>query len=77
MESRTWVSGQHFSMTDCAAAPALFYASTLQPFPDEYDYLRAYFERLAERPSFRRVIEEAKPYFSLYPFADQILERFK
>ena len=77
MTSRTWVSGQHFSMADCAAAPALFYASTLQPFPDEFSYLRAYFDRLVERPSIQRVIEEAKPYFSLYPFADAIPKRFR
>ena len=76
MASRTWVAGQHFSMADCAAAPALFYASTLQPFPDAFSHLRAYFDRLIERPSFKRVIEEAKPYFSLYPFADAIPKRF-
>lgn len=77
MAARVWISGQHFSMADCAAAPALFYASTLQPFPDECEHLRAYFDRLAERPSVQRVIEEAKPYFSLYPFADRIPDRFK
>lgn len=77
MASRVWMSGQHFSMADCAAAPALFYASTLQPFHEECEHLRAYFDRLAERPSVLRVIEEAKPYFSLYPFADHIAERFR
>ena len=77
MASRTWVSGQHFSLADCAAAPALFYASTLQPFPVEFSRLSGYFDRLTERPSFKRVIEEAKPYFSLYPFADAIPKRFR
>jgi glutathione S-transferase len=76
MESRTWVSGRHVSMADCAAAPALFYASTLQPFPQDCNHLRDYFESLVARPSVRRVLEEAKPYFSLYPFADQIPARF-
>ena len=75
--SRTWVAGQHFSMADCAAAPALFYASTLQPFPDAFSHLSAYFDRLTERPSFKRVIDEARPYFSLYPFADAIPKRFR
>jgi glutathione S-transferase len=74
--SRVWMSGQHFSMADCAAAPALFYASTLQPFPQESSHLRNYFERLVARPSFRRVLEEAKPFLSFYPFADQIPARF-
>lgn len=77
MASRTWVASQDFSMADCAAAPALFYASTLQPFPDEFCHLRAYFDRLTQRPSFQRVIDEAKPYFSLYPFADAIPKRFR
>jgi glutathione S-transferase len=77
MASRMWVSGKHFSMADCAAAPALFYASTLQPFPDELKHLSAYFDRLLRRPSFARVLEEAKPYFSMYPFADAIPQRFR
>jgi glutathione S-transferase len=77
MASRTWVSGQDFSMADCAAAPALFYASTLQPFPNELKHLSTYFDRLTKRPSFGRVLEEAKPYFSMYPFADAIPQRFR
>jgi glutathione S-transferase len=77
MASRIWVSGQDFSMADCAAAPALFYASTLQPFPAELKHLSAYFDRLLTRPSFARVLEEAKPYFSMYPFADAIPQRFR
>jgi glutathione S-transferase len=77
MASKIWVSGQDFSMADCAAAPALFYASTLQPFPDELKHLSAYFERLTKRSSFARVLEEAKPYFSFYPFADAIPQRFR
>ena len=77
MSSRTWVSGQNFSMADCAAAPALFYASTVQPFSKESSNLSAYLDRLTKWPSFQRVIEEAKPYFSLYPFADAIPKQFR
>ena len=77
MSSRIWVSGQNFSMADCAAAPALFYASTVQPFPKEFSNLHAYLERLTTRHSFQRVIEEAKPYFSLYSFADAIPKRYR
>lgn len=72
-----WIVGSNFSMADCAAAPALFYASTLRPFPPEYRRLSNYFERLMDRPSVQRVIEEAKPYFALYPFASAIPERFR
>ena len=77
MASRTWMAGAGFSMADCAAAPALFYASTLHPFAPEFGHLHSYFDRLTDRPSFQRVIEEAKPYFSLYPFADRIPKRFR
>lgn len=77
MASKMWVAGQDFSMADCAAAPALFYTSTLQPFPPKLGPLRAYFDRLMERPSVQRVIEEARPYFPLYPFVEAIPERFR
>jgi glutathione S-transferase len=33
MATRSWVCGDAFSLADCAAAPALFYAVTLLPFP--------------------------------------------
>ena len=75
--SNVWCVGEDFSMADCAAAPALFYANTLQAFPSNYGHLSAYFERLMNRPSVRRVLEEAKPYFSLYPFSSAIPERFR
>ncbi|MRW94603.1 glutathione S-transferase family protein [Duganella sp. FT80W] len=76
MASRGWLCGESFSMADCAAAPALFYAATLVPFPEQYHHLQSYFERLIARPSVQRVLEEAKPYFSMYPFASDIPERF-
>ncbi len=75
--TRSWVGGEAFSMADCAAAPALFYASTLQPFTTDCPHLAAYFERLMARASVQRVISEAKPYFAMYPFADNIPERFR
>lgn len=77
MASRIWVASPAFSMADCAAAPALFYARTLVPFPDDYSHLSAYFERLVQRPSFQRVIGEARPWFSFYPFAEALEQRFR
>ena len=77
MASRIWVASPQFSMADCAAAPALFYASTLVPFPDDYGHLNAYFDRLVQRSSFQRVIDEARPWFSFYPFAEAIEQRFR
>ena len=77
LTGRTWVASPDFSLADCAACPALFYASTLLPFPADCRHLQGYFERLTQRPSFQRVIDEARPYFSLYPFAEAIPERFR
>jgi len=77
LTARTWMTGDDFSMADCAAAPALFFGSTLEPIPERYGHLNGYFERLINRPSFARVIDEAKPYFSFYPFADSIPKRFR
>jgi len=77
LTGRTWIAGDDFSMADCAAAPALFYAATLVPFADGQVNLRAYFERLMARASVRRVLDEAKPYFAMYPFAEAIPARFR
>ena len=74
--SLPWAAGQGFSMADCAAVPALFYAHTLEPFHQQHVHLRAYFDKLMDRPSVRRVLFEAKPYFPMYPFHSAIPARF-
>jgi glutathione S-transferase len=61
-----WAMGDVFTIADCAAAPALFYVShyvSLERFPRTRDYL----QRLRARPSFARVLAEAKPYFDMFP----------
>jgi glutathione S-transferase len=77
LAGRTWAAGDDFTLADCAAAPALFYAGTVQPFPESATRLHAYFERLVDRPSVRQVIEDAAPYFPLYPYAEAIPKRFR
>jgi glutathione S-transferase len=67
MATKTWAVGGAFSMADCAAAPALFYANLVMPFGVTHKNVAAYFARLMERPSFARAVEEAKPYFALFP----------
>ncbi|WP_394835687.1 glutathione S-transferase family protein [Pendulispora rubella] len=67
MATRTWAIGEDFTMADCAAAPALFYAELVAPFGDAHPKTAAYLERLRKRPSFARVVEEAKPYFHMFP----------
>ncbi|MGH7480605.1 MAG: glutathione S-transferase family protein [Longimicrobiales bacterium] len=65
--ARTWMIGEAFTLADCAAAPALFYANTVAPFGETHEELAAYLGRLMARPSFARVLEEAQPYFTLFP----------
>lgn len=73
---KEWATGNAFSMADCAAAPALFYASIVQPFPKSRRDLTQYFERLMARPSVSRVLKEAQPYFDLFPMKHAIPARF-
>lgn len=74
--TQPWAASQTFSMADCAAAPALFYAHTLEAFPEQHVHLHAYFEKLMARPSVQRVLAEAKPYFPMYPLYSDIPQRF-
>lgn len=67
MAAKTWAMGDAFSMADCAAAPALFYADKVMPFAGTHRNAAAYLERLKQRPSFARVLEEAQPYFKMFP----------
>jgi glutathione S-transferase len=67
MKSKSWAMGDVFTLADCAAAPALFYANTIVPLGAENRNTRAYLDRLIVRPSFARVLEEAEPYFGLFP----------
>jgi glutathione S-transferase len=60
---RTWVMGDTFTMADCAAAPVLNYMRMVHPF-EQHKHLTAYIGRLAERPSFVKVLAEAAPYMA-------------
>jgi glutathione S-transferase len=65
--ANNWAAGETFSMADCSASPALFYANKVLPFGDSHKNLAAYFDRLKARPSFARVLREAEPYFAMFP----------
>lgn len=68
LPGRTWACGDAFTLADCAAAPALFYADWTHPIGDAYPVVRAYRERLLARPSFARAVDEARPYRDFFPF---------
>jgi glutathione S-transferase len=63
----TWATGEAFSLADCAAAPALFYANEVAPFGTAHRNVAAYLQRVMARPSVARAVAEAKPYFHLFP----------
>ena len=76
LAGRTWAAGEDFTLADCAAAPALFYAAIVAPFPPGHERLAAYFARLLARPSVARAIVEARPWFQYYPLRDRLPARF-
>lgn len=67
MISREWAAGRDFSLADCAAAPFLFYADWTHPIDARFSHVRAYRERLLTRPSFKRAVDEARPYRKYFP----------
>lgn len=62
-----WATGLTFTMADCAAAPALYYANQVAPFGEKHAGAARYLDRLIARPSFARVLTEAEPYFAMFP----------
>lgn len=62
-----WATGEQFTLADCAAAPALFYADKVEPFEGRWPHAAALLERLKARPSVARVLREAEPYFQYFP----------
>jgi glutathione S-transferase len=68
MAKRTWAAGETFSIADCAAGPTLFYVNmAVAPFAGSYANVAAYLDRLTQRPSFARALDEAKPYLKYVP----------
>jgi glutathione S-transferase len=67
MATRQWAAAGVFSLADCAAAPALFYADWTHPIDPRFAHLLAYRRRLLARPSFARAVDEARPYRPFFP----------
>ena len=65
--AQAWAVGSHFTMGDCAAAPALFYADWVHPIGDRFPGVCTYRARLLARPSIARTVDEARPYRKLFP----------
>jgi len=60
LAKQDWLCGNEFTMADCAAIPALFYAPQVAPFSDHANIVR-YAARARQRPSYTRVLAEFVP----------------
>lgn len=67
LTGREWATDHGFSLADCAAAPALFYADWTHPIDERFKTLKAYRARLLARPSMARAVDEARPYRAYFP----------
>ena len=67
LSSKAWGAGGEFTLADCSAAPALFYADWVHPIGDNFPAVRGYRNRLLARPSVARAVNEARPYRKLFP----------
>lgn len=66
---RDFIVGNTFTLADCSAAPALWYAARNAPLAGGYPRIAAYLDRLSARPSFARAVQESEPLFHMYPGA--------
>jgi glutathione S-transferase len=64
-----FITGEWFTLADCAAAPALHYAAKICPLTETRPRLAAYLARLEALPSVARVLKEAEPFAHFYPGA--------
>jgi glutathione S-transferase len=63
-----FLAGDVFTIADCAAAPGLFYALAIHPWDERtHPQLTRYYRAMAHRPSFAKVISNARPYRHLFP----------
>ena len=67
MAAGLWAMGDTFTIADCAAAPPLFYLDKIAPLRPRYPNAAAYLDRLKQRPSYARVLQEAEPYMQFFP----------
>lgn len=66
-DGRTWAAGETFSLADCGAGPALYYAGRVEPFAETYPALGSYQGRLQARPSYARAFAESEPFLHMFP----------
>lgn len=69
-----WITGEDFTLSDCSAAPALFFSDLVHPIGESRPGLSRYRERLINRASTQRVLQEARPFFKFFPYREALPE---
>jgi glutathione S-transferase len=70
LAAQEFLAGDTFTIADCAAAPGLFFALAIHPWDESaHPRLTRYYRALAQRPSFAKVIANARPYRHLFPLS--------
>jgi glutathione S-transferase len=68
LAGRPWLAGDDFTVADCAAGPPLFYCRAVHRWDaGAHPGVTRYHRALHARPSFARVIDEARPYRGVFP----------
>jgi glutathione S-transferase len=68
LATNEFLAGDAFTIADCAAGPGLFFALAIHPWDEgTHPQLTRYYRALARRPSFAKVIADARPYRQLFP----------
>lgn len=67
LDGREWAASNRFTIADCSAAPSLFYSDWVHPIPETHTNLKQYRARLLNRPSVKRVVDEARPFRAYFP----------
>lgn len=68
LAAHEFLAGDALTIADCAAAPGLFYALAIHPWDEgACPRLTRYYRALAQRPSFAKVIADARAYRHLFP----------
>lgn len=62
-----WGAGDTFTLADCSAAPALFYADWIEEIGDSRPRLKAYRARLLAHPAVAKSIDGGRPYRHYFP----------
>jgi glutathione S-transferase len=62
-----WAVGDRFTLADCSAAPALFYADWVDEIGEQRPRLKAYRARLLAHPAVAKSVDGGRPYRHYFP----------